>query len=738
MLTGIAFVAPLHYICSETEKIPLKNKQFLTMELGTVFSNKRNIILVIIAVLIVLFNMECSCGSKNGKEGKKKEKKEALLYEKYTYLVNGHAPAAAEECRIYKYSSTSQEMIAMAGGEAGYGGFSIDSKGAFVTFVLGGKYRTLTFTMGHNSKCSDETGVVTVRADGKKILDEKVSGYEPPRTYSLDISGVQELTFKVEDGDIYVMVADAILWKKGEKPVDVRTPIDLPAAPVELVRELPPYYMNSRMSTINEDASSPIRLNGREYLYGLRGNTTRASTGNAYFSLHGHFSRLSFIAGCHDDLTGQPGSAWVTVKADGKTIEEIEVKEGAIARQVVLDIEGCEVLSFHTERSQGESYAEISQITVYPNGEDTEARNGLAPPDPRLKDLPDACRLISSIPPFHVAGKAEKQIYDGSSEHITFSMGGYRYSEGIILSQSAPLLDDSLSSGTTFDLGNEFDYISFTAGYVDKEWNMNDDRLMIFADGELIFSTPLTAAYPNQRYVVPVSKCRSLRFANKGCNRKSAAAFGIGDIVAYRGKPVENSLFLHPAPECPEEASLIGLGRPYIHHVSPNAGEQDDIIRDGSTKKEFFELNGERIYQGFVLQTSTRYPLGPETSGTSVSPLRASLMQAAGGESLYSSLAAFSTYGEYSAVTFKAGSLHGKGVRRSGPELLLIGADHKVMACVALHETMEAQEITVPIDRCEQLMFWLAGTRGTSARYLIYDIVVTKKSLPLSIPEGLD
>lgn len=33
-----------------------------------------------------------------------------------------------------------------------------------------------------------------------------------------------------------------------------------------------------------------------------------------------------------------------------------------------------------------------------------------------------------------------------------------------------------------------------------------------------------------------------------------AAAFGVADLVVYRGEPVENDLFVHPVPECPDES----------------------------------------------------------------------------------------------------------------------------------------------------------------------------------------
>jgi hypothetical protein len=47
---------------------------------------------------------------------------------------------------------------------------------------------------------------------------------------------------------------------------------------------------------------------------------------------------------------------------------------------------------------------------------------------------------------------------------------------------------------------------------------------------------------------------------------------------------------------------------------------------------------------------------------------------------------------------------------------------------------MEPQQITVPIDGCHQLMFWLSNTNGNSAKYLIYDVVVSKKKTVLDIP----
>lgn len=728
-------------------------------------------------ILVIMVLSQITCGGGKSKKKDSVEKK-VELYQKYIYLVNFFEPTAKSDyCWVYKYTSSRSEELKMTGGESGYGGFNFEDEGAYITFNIGGKFETLTFTMGHDHQWSDKTGIVTVHADGKKILDEKVSDYEPPRQYSLNVKGVNELTFSIASNYIKVIVADAILWREGDKPVDVRPKHEPITTPIELVKDLPPYHRSTWMKEINKEKGDSIKINKQTFNYGLLGNMEMAligaNDGKAYFNLHKQFKKLTFTTGCRDDLTGQAGSGWVTVKADGKILEEIEIKEGEIAKQVILDITGCESLSFHTQQIKGESFAGITQIMVYPEEKDVplELReNRLLPPSPHLKKLPDVCKLISEIQPYQVVGSVEKQIYDNSSEYLTFSMGGYKYSEGIILYQTAWLLNDNLSASAAFDVGNEFDYVSFTTGYVGKSWNMNDDILMVYADDELVYTAPLIATYPNQQHIVPIKKCRTLRFANKGCGRMDVAAFGIGDIVVYRGEPVENDLFAREKPSCPHTTELIDLGLPYIHYVSIMENHKDEILRDGSTKKRYFELNGERIYKGFILQTSTHFSLdfgvlgdkgedavgasllgaaalgasfvasgiavGGVAIGTTVAPLGALLMLAAGGEAVENSLAAFNTYKEYNSVTFKVACLPKASVKSKEPEQLLIGADHKVMAQIALYETMEPMEFTVPINGCEQLIFWLANTGGDSAKYLIYDIVVTKDKLPLNIPKA--
>ena len=61
----------------------------------------------------------------------------------------------------------------------------------------------------------------------------------------------------------------------------------------------------------------------------------------------------------------------------------------------------------------------------------------------------------------------------------------------------------------------------------------------------------------------------------------------------------------------------------------------------------------------------------------------------------------------------------------------------EVIAQLDVFEGMQPQTVTVPIEGCEQLMFWLTNTNGTSAAYVFHDIKVSKKKTGLVVPEDM-
>lgn len=630
----------------------------------------------------------------------------------------------------------------------------------YAEYSLKGRYRTLNFILGTSPfhSASRDKGVFAITADGKKILDKVVESYSVPERISLDVTGVDILRFEIVTGDVSIGIVEPTLWTSSQTPRETGVLTNAKKVPTKLVSELRPYRVDNFHKCVSSKDGDlhEIKISGKSYTSGMELKTNMQLIGNGeawtYFNLGGQYSTLRFIAGPKDSGGGTLGNAWLTIKSDGKIIYELEIFEGNVARQVSLDIKGCRQLSIESEQADGSSSIALANITVYPEGmepdETKEETTMLVTGD--YKKLPDVCKLISNIKPYAVSGRsdAQKWVYDGKSEHITFSMGGIRFNEGVVLASSSNVLNDNTRASAMFNLEGEFDYVSFTAGWVGKCGVLKNDTLRVYTDTDIALEVPLIATSPNQHYTVPLNKCRRLCFEKRGMNSMSHPAFGIADIVVYRGKPVENNLFTHPVPDLPEEIDLIDLGKPYIHYIVTMSDHQDEIFYDGSTQKRYFQLGSQRINKGFMLQTSTHFdleagPLGGAGGGTGAMagamggsmlvgavggaaitaafPFGALIALAAGGTAMESSCAAFNTWGAYDNVTFTV-ACKSKGVYGDRTEDLMIGADGQVVANLKINTGMEPTTFTIPINRCNQLMFWIQCGDATSGQYIFYDI----------------
>ena len=714
------------------------------------------------------------------------------------YLTKAYKPVESD--RYTAYSS-----LEVQGGDTWNNCFTlgvINSYHGYATFHLGGKYESISFILGaEKSNGGNDPNIVQIHADGRRIFDHVLRDGDLSKQFTLNISGVDKLEFSLVKPEVEPAFCEVALWTKGQTPHDLREKNNPEVKTRMLFRDIAPYRMNYSSSDTRSDSgrhslvgpdkkTSSIKIGNKEYDYGLLLGMSMRLSGSGEsetnFNIRGQYETMRFVVGpLATDDGNETSRGWITVKGDGKILYEYEINEESLAQQVTLDVKGVHKLTFMSEQASGSLDGAIVDAWVYPKGEAPEvnAEAGVAvtvdAPDPRLKELPDVCKLISNIPPYSLRSKVEYQLYEGVSDYVTFSMGGTKFNEGFILYMTSSFLNSDLRSHAIFDLGNEFDYVSFTAGYVSKSWVMNNDVLRVYADDELILEAPLHATYPNQHFVLPINKCRKLKFESGGQSSMDAAAFGVADLVVYRGEPVENDLFVHPVPECPDEMDLIDLGAPYIHYVSRASS---GVFVDGKSMKNYFtRYDGSRIYKGFVLQTSTHFSLdfgvlsgsdavgagaigaaavgasfvatgaaiGGATVGATLAPIAPLLMLAAGGEAAENSCAAFNTYGQYNSVTFTVECLRKEGdTQLLGPdtmqpdiserkEKLLIGSDLNVVTELDLFEGMKPQTVTVPIEGCGQLMFWLSNTGGTSAAYVFHDIKVSKKKVELVVPEDM-
>lgn len=669
-------------------------------------------------------------------------------------------------------------------------------------FNLGGSYSRLTFVLGPykpNSASDGSYCILTITGDGKRLLDTPVWEHDALRYINLDVAGVKELKVSVLQGDFSVGFGEPRLWKSGQKPILPANPLDkLPKGKIKLVDQLKPHFIrhsgwvrNIGTEKIKDGPQfneKSIRINRKEFFSGLQFTADEAIVGKncawSYFWLNKRYDKVSFIIGPRDNQSTN-SSAWLIVKADNKIIYEKVITQTSLAEQVTLDVKNVENLSFSSERRSGDLMGTITfgvvDICAYPAGSTDVPESGVLNLNKdKLSQLPSPCPLLSNIPPYSVRGmsKADNTMFYGESQYITFSMGGEKFWEGLLLTTGNTLLSDMIDSYAEFDLGGEFDWISFTTGCLTKAHALDDDSLRIYADDKLVFDRTVHCTWPNQYYEIPVYKCRKLRFEKPGNGKKRQTVIGVADIVLYRGKPVKNDIFIHTPPDCPYQTDLIDLcGKPYFHYVgrfvsSLTNFSMDQCFHDGTTQREAFRLkDGSTKNKGFMLETNV--PLGLED----VTPMSAVFMfftgaganlthsdaaaytgVTGGASPIFSpislllfdpskkqaSAAAFNPYGEYESCTFTVANIHEHvdefaatfGEKNAPPVKLNVFADQRLVGEFWLDNKMQPTTYTVPIFKCHQLMFWLECGDVRSGQYLFYDIMVSKAPCNTPAPDS--
>lgn len=646
-------------------------------------------------------------------------------------------------------------------------------------FDLGGKYKTLTFIVGiPRYQPANRKGIMVVEADGRKLIDRIISSNEGNTRVSLDVEGVHKLRFTLAAVGVEYGIAEAIVWRADQTPYEVRPHTLAKPQPTMLCRDLMPWRTEHHCFTTNpkfrndrrldeiEGEQGQIKLSGNTYDNGLWMGAGMALIGNnenvTTFNVGGHFDKMTFIAGAIDTDDGTIGRGWLSIEADGKLVYEKEIIEGELAQEVTININGAESLLFRSENSEASLDIGVANIMLYPTGyvaadaPIVEGQESVAAAPAYLKDLPDQCKLVSKIPPFAVGGgmSREKAVFSDVSQHITFSMGGVKFSEGIVMQSSTNFFYSNTGAHVLFNLGGEFDYVSFTTGWVGKCGVLKNDWLRVYADDELVLQVELIATDPNKQYLVPINKCRVLKFEKLGMSSMEHPAFGLADMVVYRGEPkLDHGLFTHPTPDFPNEIDLIDLNPPYILHSI-----NENCFLDGSSKREYFSMpGGERIYKGFLLKTSVHFDIemGPTADPSAaimspmfgasmmigsvggatvsmVSPFGALLALAAGGTAHESSCATFNIWGEYDTLTFTVAcrqphnTIDTIDVKQDPMENLQIGVDGEVVAEFQIHDKMQPTTYTVPITGGHQLMFWLECGGWSSGQFVFYDLKVSK------------
>ena len=566
----------------------------------------------------------------------------AIASKAQTYLTDVYKPTDSYLYKAYPTKGSDVMKIAIykyKGGftlQSGKGGLISGTKAGFVVFDLNESYDKISFVVGPDNpnSASDEYNVIlTMKADGKRVLDKVIWDHDAPQECVVDIKGAKQLRFDMPKGSTNLAFGAVKLWKSGQEYKPSANPLrSVPTNDrVQLVGQLYPHFIrhsgwvnpitSQEVSGIEKVPS--IKINQVEYKTGLQFTANQAFVGNneawAYFWLQKKYSKISFIIGPRDNQSTM-ATGWLTIKGDGKILYEKRLKERDLAEMVVLDVEGINQLSFHSidelHRLMGGIVFGVVNIFAYPTDYDMSLLpkagevNGSKS---KVSQLPDVCRLVSNIEPYSVQGIVNYQnsVFRGESEYITFSMGGEKFDEGFVLTSGATLLGEDISSYYKFDLAGEFDYMTFTVGALTNRRVMSDDNIRIYVDDKVVLDTVIHCTWPNQHFTIPLNKCRTVMFAKPGTGSDTQPYFGFGDITRYRGEVVANNLYEHPKPECPDSADLIDLcKRPYFHFVGRYLSRMtnfdfNDCFHNGGSQRRYFNMkDGTKIYKGVMLETN--------------------------------------------------------------------------------------------------------------------------------------
>lgn len=711
------------------------------------------------------------------------------------YLSSTKAKSTWDEDQLLMISNIykSNGGFRLVGGQHGLIG---ENDHGYITYNLKGQYATLSFWLAPRLTASEQgnpknKSILTVWADGVRIYDKPVFASDPPRFVTLDVEGVNELKFKCAVGELDIAVTKVQLWKSGVAVVKPKIAPAYPAGKVKLVEQMVPYYTTSYVHPITTkkdefsmNATEPsINMARHTFNNGLQFTAEQQLLGErqdySYFWLNKQYDKISFIVGPRDNQSSNT-SAWLVIYGDNnKILYEGVVKQTDLPRQEVVSVAGQDRVCFSCELRTTTFLGTITfgavEIYAHPKGDMSVPKVGLANINKeKVQQLKSPCSLMTNILPYSVRGvaKASNTLFTGESSYITFSMGGEKFSEGIILTSGTTLFDDNIDAYATFDLAEEFDYVSFAAGTLTQHRVLDDDRLRVYADNQLILDTLIRCTAPNTYFTLPLNKCRSLRFAKPGTGKSKQSYIGIGDIALYRGEPTKHRLFYHELPDFPDEVDLIDLcERPYFHYVGRYLStitnfDFNDCFKRGGSQRDFFQMkDGSKIYKGVMLEANVPLPMEDITLTDAITYMLVGAGSAIGGSDVsaytgvtagggltgdmmamrlmnanthgQASVAAFNPYGEYEQLTFSIANkaeywddvdmVTNLGKRKDHHFKLYVMADQRFVKVIEVYNTMEPKTFTIPIYKCRQLMFWLEPEEVRSGQFVLYDMTLSKE-----------
>lgn len=707
------------------------------------------------------------------------------------YYVNKHTPVAKKGVvEVHKYESE-QSYSFTVGGHDYHGGvvlqydygtnehfdveFPLEGQYDYFSFVLGGDfskniqdsngndtYSPVDFAMEGayptlNGKPRDMKVALQFIIDGKIAEEIVLSCYDVAKRYTYDVKGAESFEVKAVSGDDFLVPMMEITVWNGEAHETGYVPESAGNDPVKLVRDLKPYLIpnNIDLNYYPNAASNErnyINMNAVRFEDAIAASVSEALVQDeekcVFFDLEGKYNYLTFTAGAADrETTYDEGTVWLTVYADGEILMEELISTHDLYRRFTLEVKGCRQLKFAWLLKEGNQNFGTSTGGIYGLGDayvatTKEAFNTITYSSRELPNRP--VKMVSELGTFGVFSNLQQAVFDGSSSNVTFSMGGVKYNEGIMLYTSNSLFVTKPATAS-FNLDGKYKTISFITGHISNSNVYENDQIEIYADGVLIKTIDMKFHMIPQEHILDVTGCKHLEFVSGKQTLASMErpAYGIAELVAYPDGYVETDLFHKRTPaDFGKTCDLIdtfGFYDVYNSIISKKLGavSWEDGYYDGTTQKNTFTVGDKTYNKGILLRTSVHLELdmaglgGAVTLGSMFGGWGwAILAFADAGEAHESSFAMANIKDSgYTSVTFTVAMQEDNtSLIVQDEALLMIGADDESVWETTLYKDMPPTEFTVEIGECDRLMFWLnCGEEDMGSHtYAIYNITLNK------------
>ena len=601
-------------------------------------------------------------------------------------------------------------------------------------FYLDGKtYTEFSFTVGskdsklHPGFSPDEYAAFEILLDGEQVFEERHYHFEKAKTHKVDITGAKKMVIRIRDNwnvtSLYI--ADPVLSVKPRNIDDTVQPVK---GTVDFLDAAKLFCQGQKTELIDGTGKDTFNVAGKDYNKGLILTDGWGGADKTYFNLGGKYEQFNFSTGIIKD-SYYPNSGWLNIYLDGVKILDVELEYDHPTESYSLDVSGGHILCIENATNP---YSTLHQGD-YALYNMTLGAPVIEAPD---KVEPGSYKLISEIGlPFSSKGA---QVFDGSTKYRGHYLGDVFYNEGVSLLSIYSFIGSPLDAATpaksTFKLGKNFKYLTFTVGRVDRS-HVKDDVLVVYGDGVELARYNLTATdFPMQCEVV-IEGVDVLQFQLLGAPMLTRGTYMVADIGVHTHEIGELDFFKHEEEPFPETVDLMERFKPY-EYMSAEGNGHDAIryfngIYDGTDNRKFFTIDGVDHTRGFVLSTSVYLSLdaGGAIGGIGGSLAGFTLLAlVASSEVSQASFACFNLQGQYNTLTFNVGVVDGQNSvdnRQQPYDTLYVIADDQVVGEYKLTGDMETVEITVDVENCERLAFWLDHNRN-SYSYGIFDATLTK------------